>query len=76
MVQYFVVTFRKIPEEFEWIDSETNRVYWIDIYPETLGGEEVVKFYCRNCSAEFYYQDDTAIFCPKCGSKEIIPMYG
>ncbi|MHC1624885.1 MAG: hypothetical protein ACXQS2_02695 [Methermicoccaceae archaeon] len=36
---------------------------------------ELVAFRCTDCGAEFYYQDDTAKFCPKCGSMNIEPEY-
>jgi len=36
---------------------------------------ELVAFHCNDCGAEFYYQDDTAKFCPKCGGTNIEPEY-
>ncbi len=35
----------------------------------------LVVYECKNCESEFYYQDDTAKFCPKCGSEVIRPLY-
>jgi len=36
---------------------------------------ELVAFHCSECGAEFYYQDDTVKFCPKCGSSTIVAEY-
>jgi len=37
--------------------------------------EPIVAYICRECEAEFYYEDGTARFCLRCGSKEIEPLY-
>ena len=36
---------------------------------------EVMAFRCTGCGTEFYYQDDTAKFCPKCGSSAVEAEY-
>jgi DNA-directed RNA polymerase subunit RPC12/RpoP len=74
-VSWYVVKFRKIPEEIEWINPISGDVHLVDVYPEHLNGEEVVAFYCRNCGSIFWYSDDTAIICPKCGSRDVVPEY-
>ncbi len=35
---------------------------------------ELVAYECESCGAEFYFEDDTAKLCPKCGS-EVKPLY-
>ena len=35
----------------------------------------VVAYVCKECEVEFYYEDDTARFCPRCGGKKIEVLY-
>lgn len=36
---------------------------------------DIVAIYCDECGIEFYFVDDTARFCPNCGSANIKPKY-
>jgi DNA-directed RNA polymerase subunit RPC12/RpoP len=33
----------------------------------------VIQYICKDCGTYFYYEDDTAEFCPKCGSRNVSP---
>jgi len=35
----------------------------------------LVTYTCNNCKTEFYFIDDTAKFCPKCGSSDVRVEY-
>jgi len=35
----------------------------------------LVAYFCKNCRSEFYFEDDTAKFCPKCRSSEVKVEY-
>lgn len=36
---------------------------------------ELVAIECKDCKTEFYYNDDTAKYCPKCGSRNVEAVY-
>ena len=37
--------------------------------------EEVILYVCKECSKDFYCSDDTAKYCPYCGSTRIIRLF-
>lgn len=51
------------------IDLDTAREVLCDYVTE------LVAYKCESCGAEFYYLDDTAKYCPKCGSDKGQPVY-
>jgi len=37
--------------------------------------EHIFAYRCNSCGLEFYFVDDTAKFCPKCGGMHVEPQY-